>query len=80
MNWSNFIADMQDLHFRKVFFLVVFIAAGILLLLKYRFLRHFDRRENLAHRILRRTLDVLIPLVFALIAISSVAFWISGNN
>ncbi|HEK22113.1 MULTISPECIES: hypothetical protein [unclassified Mucilaginibacter] len=80
MTWTNVLNLMQDIHFRKMFFLMVFITAAILIFLKYKLLPYFNRWESPGYRLLRWVLDALILITFAVIAIAAVAFWMSGNR
>ena len=80
MDITSLIDSTRSVHFRKMFYLVTIVLAGILIVLKYQLLPYINRKENLIQRILRRILDFLIVLIFMIIAIASVTFWISGNE
>ncbi|MES2061101.1 MAG: hypothetical protein V4456_04225 [Bacteroidota bacterium] len=80
MDITSLIDSTRSVHFRKIFYLVTIVLAGILLVLKYQLLPYINRKESFIDRILRRVLDFLIALIFIIIAVSSVIFWISGNE
>ncbi|MBL4677594.1 MAG: hypothetical protein JKY70_15535 [Mucilaginibacter sp.] len=80
MKWSDFIIEMQDLHFRKMLFLICFAAAAVLLVLKYWLLPLIHRRLYVVYRLLKWIIDFLILLTFSVIAIAASGFWLSGNN
>ncbi|RFZ94444.1 hypothetical protein D0C36_02515 [Mucilaginibacter conchicola] len=80
MSWNDFVYKMQDLHLRKVFFLVALIVAVVLFILKYWLFPQINRREDIVHRTIRRTIDISIMIVFAIIAVGAAAFWLSGND
>jgi glucan phosphoethanolaminetransferase (alkaline phosphatase superfamily) len=80
MDITSLIDSTRSVHFRKMFYLVTIVLAGILIVLKYQLLPNINRKENLIQRILRRILDFLIVLIFMIVAVASVTFWISGNE
>nr|WP_067057707.1 hypothetical protein [Mucilaginibacter sp. L294] len=80
MDITSVIDSTRSVHFRKMFYLVTIVLAGILLVLKYQLLPYINRKEDLLDRILRRLLDFLIALIFIVIAVASVIFWMSGNE
>lgn len=80
MDITSLIDSTRSVHFRKMFYLVTIVLAGILLVLKYQLLPYINRKEDLIDRILRRILDFLIVLIFMIIALGSVTFWLSGNE
>jgi hypothetical protein len=80
MDITSIIDSTRTVHFRKIFYLVTIVLAGILLVLKYQLLPYINRKESFIESILRRVLDFLIALIFIIIAVASVVFWISGNE
>lgn len=80
MDITSLIDSTRSVHFRKIFYLVTIVLAGILIVLKYQLLPYINRKEDLIDRILRRVLDFLIVLIFMIIALGSVTFWLSGNE
>lgn len=80
MDITSLIDSTRSVHFRKMFYLVTIVLAGILIVLKYQLLPYMNRKEDLIDRVLRRVLDFLIVLIFMIIALGSVAFWLSGNE
>jgi cytochrome b subunit of formate dehydrogenase len=80
MDITSLIDSTRSVHFRKMFYLVTIVLAGILLVLKYQLLPSINRKESFIDKILRRILDFLIVVIFMLIAVASVTFWISGNE
>jgi hypothetical protein len=80
MDITSLIDSSRSVYFRKMFYLVTIVLAGILIVLKYELLPYINRNEGLIDRVLRRVLDFLIVLLFMSIALASVTFWISGNE
>ena len=80
MNWATLTELLRSAHFRKVFYLTTVVLVAILIVLKYKLFPTFDRKEHAGHRFGRHILDTLIPVLMALIALASVAFWLSGNE
>lgn len=80
MDWTTLKELLKSEHFRKMFYLVTIVLVAILIVLKYKLFPYLDRRENMANKIFRHFLDTLIPILMAIIAIASVAFWMSGND
>lgn len=80
MTWATLTDLLKSAHFRKMFYLVTVVLVAILIVLKYKLFPYLDRKENIGLRFLRHVLDTLIPVLMALIALASVAFWISGND
>jgi hypothetical protein len=80
MDITSLINSTRPVHFRKMFYLVTIVLAGILIVLKYQLLPCINRKESSIKKVLRRVIDTLMVLIFILIAVASVIFWMSGNE
>lgn len=80
MTWETLTDLLRSEHFRKMFYLITVVLVAILIVLKYKLFPYLNRKENAGERVGRHILDTLIPVLMALIALASVAFWISGND